>query len=258
MVEGIPQEGQNPDEDAHVPGAPRMFDVIIAGCGPTGAMLAAELRLHDVRVLVLEKETEPVSFVRIVGLHIRSLELMAMRGLLDRILEHGRQRPVGGIFAAIAKPAPEGLDSAHAYLLGISQPVIVDLLEEHAIDVGAQVRHGCPVAGFEQDDEGVNVVLSSGERLRSRYLVGCDGARSTARKLLGVGFPGEPSRTDTLMGELELGVPQEEIATKLAEIRETNRRRPARPPSARPRPGTGPALQPAASWPRCCWTAPDA
>ena len=70
--------------------APLMFDVIIAGCGPTGAMLAAELRLHDVRVLVLEKETEPASFVRIVGLHIRSLELMAMRGLLERILEHGR------------------------------------------------------------------------------------------------------------------------------------------------------------------------
>jgi hypothetical protein len=99
--------------------APLMFDVIIAGCGPTGAMLAAELRLHDVRVLVLEKETEPVPFVRIVGLHIRSIELMAMRGLLERILERGRQRPAGGFFAAIAKPAPEGLDSAHAYLLGM-------------------------------------------------------------------------------------------------------------------------------------------
>lgn len=73
------------------------FDVIIAGCGPTGAMLAAELRLHDVRVLVLEKETEPVSFVRIVGLHIRSLELLAMRGLLDRLLERGRQRPAAWI-----------------------------------------------------------------------------------------------------------------------------------------------------------------
>ena len=82
------------------------FDVIIAGCGPTGATLAAELRLHDVRVLVLEKETEPVSFVRIVSLHVRSLELMAMRGLLDRLLERGRQRPVGGIFAGIPKPAP--------------------------------------------------------------------------------------------------------------------------------------------------------
>jgi 2-polyprenyl-6-methoxyphenol hydroxylase-like FAD-dependent oxidoreductase len=204
--------------------APLVFDVIIAGCGPTGAMLAAELRLHDVRVLVLERETEPVSFVRIVGLHIRSLELMAMRGLLDRIRQHGRQRPAAGFFAAIPKPAPKGLDSAHAYLLGIPQPVINRLLEEHAIERGAQVRRGCAVAGFEQDDEGVTVELADGEQLRSRYLVGCDGARSTVRKLLGVGFPGEPSRTETLMGEMKVGVPQEEIAAKATEINETNKR----------------------------------
>ncbi|MBF6330520.1 rifampin monooxygenase [Nocardia transvalensis] len=206
-----------------------MFDVIIAGCGPTGAMLAAELRLHDVRVLVLEKETEPVSFIRIVSLHMRSLELMAMRGLLDRILERARRRPVGGIFAAIAKPAPEGLDSAHAYLLGIPQPVINQLLEDHAIELGAQVRSGCAVTGFEQGDEGVTVELADGQRLRSRYLVGCDGARSTVRKLLGVEFPGEPSRNDTLMGEMEVGVPQEEIAAKVAEIGGTTKRISLRP-----------------------------
>ncbi|MEU7590551.1 rifampin monooxygenase [Micromonospora sp. NPDC049230] len=209
----------------HVPAdrAPLDFDVIIVGCGPTGAMLAAELRLHDVRVLVLEKETEPTSFVRIVGLHIRSLELMAMRGLLDRILPHGRRRPAAGFFAAIAKPEPTGLDSAYAYLLGIPQPVIVNLLEEHAIDLGAQIRRGCAVAGVEQDDAGVTVDLADGERLRSRYLVGCDGARSTVRKLLGVGFPGEPARTETLMGEMQVSVPPEEIAAKVAEISETRR-----------------------------------
>ncbi|WP_410663810.1 rifampin monooxygenase [Amycolatopsis sp. lyj-84] len=199
------------------------FDVIIAGGGPTGAMLAAELRLHDVRVLVLEKETEPVSFVRIVGLHIRSLELMAMRGLLERFLERGRRRPAAGFFAAIGKPEPEGLDSAHAYLLGIPQPVVDHLLEEHAIGLGAQVRRGCALTGFEQDDDGVTVELAGGERLRSRYLVGCDGGRSTVRKLLGVDFPGEPSRNDTLMGEMAVGVPQEEIAAKVAEIRETSK-----------------------------------
>ncbi|PKW06073.1 2-polyprenyl-6-methoxyphenol hydroxylase [Streptomyces sp. 1222.5] len=200
-----------------------MFDVIIAGCGPTGAMLAAELRLHDVRVLVLEKETEPVSFARVVGLHVRSIELMAMRGLLDRMLEHGRRRPAGGFFAAIDKPAPKDLDSAHAYLLGIPQPVVVRLLEEHARRLGAQVRRGGAVAGLQQDDEGVTVELADGERLRSRYLVGCDGGRSTVRKLLGVGFPGEPSRTETLMGEMEVGVPQAEIAAKVAEVKDTYR-----------------------------------
>src|SRR3954454_3325750 len=127
-----------------------MFDVVIAGCGPTGAMLAAELRLHGVRVLVLEQETEPASVVRIVSLHMRSLELMAMRGLLDRLLEHGRRRPVGGIFAAIPHPAPEDLDSSYPYLLGIPQPVVNRLLGDHATGLGAQVRRGCAVAGFEQ------------------------------------------------------------------------------------------------------------
>ncbi|WP_433303353.1 FAD-dependent monooxygenase [Actinoplanes sp. CA-030573] len=196
-----------------------MFDVIIAGCGPAGAMLAAELRLHDVRVLVLEQETEPVSYARIVGLHIRSLELMAMRGLLDRIVENGRKRPAAGLFAAIDKPVPTGLDSTYAYLVGIPQPVIVDLLEKHAAERGAQIRRGVAVTGFEQDDDGVTVEAAveaaggaaGGERLRARFLVGCDGARSTVRKLLGVGFPGEPSRNDTLMGEMALAVPPEEV-----------------------------------------------
>ncbi|WP_103335371.1 rifampin monooxygenase [Amycolatopsis sp. CA-126428] len=205
------------------PSTPSPFDVIIVGCGPTGATLAAELRLHDVRVLVLEQDTEPASFVRIVGLHIRSLELMAMRGLLDRLLAHGRQRPAGGFFAAIPKPAPRDLDSAHAYLLGIPQPVIVRLLEDHAVHLGAEVRHGDAVAGFAQDDDGVTVELAGGERLRARYLVGCDGGRSTVRKLSGIGFPGEPSRTETLMGEMAATAPPAEIAAKVTGISETHR-----------------------------------
>jgi hypothetical protein len=119
--------------------------------------------------------------------------------LLDRVLQHGRQRPAGGIFAAIPKPAPRDLDSAYAYLLGVPQPVIEHLLEEHAIDLGGEVRRGRAVTGFEQDE------LADGEQLRVRYLLGCDGARSTVRKQLGVAFPGEPSRTQTLTGEMEVG-----------------------------------------------------
>jgi 2-polyprenyl-6-methoxyphenol hydroxylase-like FAD-dependent oxidoreductase len=179
------------------------FDVVIAGCGPTGAMLAAELRLHDVRVLVVDPETEPGSMARIVGLHIRSIEIMAMRGLLERVREHARQRPIGGIFAGIPKPAPDGLDSTYAYMLGIPQPVLARLLEDRAGELGARIRRGPAVVGFAQDDDGVTVELSDGERVRARHLVGCDGARSTVRKRLGLAFPGEPARVHTLMGELE-------------------------------------------------------
>jgi 2-polyprenyl-6-methoxyphenol hydroxylase-like FAD-dependent oxidoreductase len=201
-----------------------MFDVIVAGGGPTGMMLAAELRLHDIQVLVLEKDPEPTPVVRSLGLHVRSVEVMDQRGLLDRFLALGKQYPVGGFFAGISKPAPERLDTAHAYTLGIPQTITDRLLAEHAIEVGAEVRHGCEVVGLTQDDDGVTAELAGGTQLRARYLVGCDGGRSTVRKLLGIDFPGEPSKVETLLGEMELAASPETINAVNAEVRKTQLR----------------------------------
>jgi 2-polyprenyl-6-methoxyphenol hydroxylase-like FAD-dependent oxidoreductase len=65
--------------------------------------------------------------------------------------------------------------------------------------------------------------LADGTQLRSRYLVGCDGGR-TVRKLLGVGFPGEPTRVETLLGEMEVAVPPETLAAVVADVRKTQQR----------------------------------
>ncbi|MEU8267525.1 rifampin monooxygenase [Sphaerisporangium sp. NPDC049002] len=200
-----------------------MFDVIVAGGGPTGLMLAGELRLHGVRVLVLEKDAEPSRIVRSLGLHVRSIEVMDQRGLLERFLAHGQKYALGGHFAGIDKPRPDRMDTAHAYILGIPQNVTDRLLAERATEVGVEIRRGCELVGLSQDDHGVTAELADGTRLRSRYLVGCDGGRSTVRKLLGVGFPGEPARAEWLLAEMRVTEEPATIAAIVAEVRKTNR-----------------------------------
>ncbi|ANZ41227.1 FAD-dependent oxidoreductase [Lentzea guizhouensis] len=199
-----------------------MYDVIIVGGGPTGFMLAGELRLHGVHVVVLERDPEPSPVVRALGLHVRSIEVMDQRGLLDRFLEAGTRHEAGGFFAGILKPWPAHMDTEHGYILGIPQPETERLLTEHAVGLGAEVRRGSEVVGLSQDDEGVTAELADGTEVRGRYLVGCDGGRSAVRKLLGVGFPGEPARVETMLGEMQVSTPLDELTAIVTRVRETN------------------------------------
>lgn len=201
-----------------------MIDVIVVGGGPTGLMLSCELRLHGVRVVVLERLTEPTGQSRGQGLHTRSVELMDQRGLLDRFLAVSEKFQVGGLFGGIVKPWPDRLDTAHPYGVATPQPVTERLLEERALELGTEIRRGCEVVGLSQDEDGVTVELADGTRLRSRHLVGCDGGRSLVRKEIGVGFPGEPAKVETLLGEMELTEAPVTVAAVVEEVRRTQLR----------------------------------
>lgn len=201
----------------------RMHDVAIIGGGPTGLMLASELRLHDVDVVVLEREERPSTLVRSLGLHARSIEILDQRGILARFLAEGTVHPGVGRFAGIPTSAAPELDTAHGFTLGIPQPVTDRLLEERARELGADVRRGCEVTGLAQGEKFVELTLADGERLSARWAVACDGGRSRIRSLLGIGFPGEAAEHEWLLGEMEVTAPPEEVAAVSERVRREHR-----------------------------------
>jgi 3-(3-hydroxy-phenyl)propionate hydroxylase len=181
-------------------------DVVIAGAGPTGLMLACELRLAGVDVVVVDPLAQRSGESRAGGIHSRTLEVLDQRGILDRFLAEGQLQPVGH-FSGLYLDFDES-ESRHPYPLMILQSTIERLLEEWATELGVRVRRSHAVSGVRQDECGVTVDLGSGQAapsvLRARYLVGCDGGRSTVRKLAGIDFPGTEATMTALIGDVEL------------------------------------------------------
>ncbi|GGP82748.1 FAD-dependent monooxygenase [Saccharothrix coeruleofusca] len=178
-----------------------MEDVIVVGAGPTGLWLAAELRLAGVGVTVLEARRERDPHSKALTLHPRTLELLACRGVAERFLAEGLPIPKSH-FGGLEERLDFGvLDTPFPFTLFLPQVRTEELLERHAVEAGARVRRGVRVAGVDQDAEGVTVE-AAGEVFRARYVVGCDGVRSTVRAAAGIDFPGTEANTWGWLGDV--------------------------------------------------------
>ncbi len=177
--------------------------VVIAGGGPTGMMLAAELALAKVDVVVVEMRPDHVLVgSRAGGFHSRTIEVLDQRGVADRFLAEGQVAQVVMIGTTVLDMSD--FPTRHPYSLGIWQNVIERIMAVWIAELPVRIRYGSEVTGFAQDQTGVDVELSDGESLRAQYLVGCDGGRSVIRKGAGIEFPGwDPTRTN-LIAEVEV------------------------------------------------------
>src|ERR671934_1865835 len=163
--------------------------VVIAGGGPTGLMLAGELALAGVEVAIVERRaSQDLVGSRAGGLHARTIEVLDQRGIAERFLSQGQVAQVAG-FAWIPLDISD-FPTRHPYGLALRQNHIERILAGWVDELAVPIYREREVTSFAQDDRGVDVDMSDGQRLRAEYLVGCDGGRSLIRKIAGIDFPG--------------------------------------------------------------------
>jgi 3-(3-hydroxy-phenyl)propionate hydroxylase len=180
--------------------------VVIAGGGPTGLMLAAELALAGIDAVVVERRpSQELDGSRAGGLFSRTIEVLDQRGVAERFVSAGHVGPEHW-FAQIALDISD-FPTRHNYVLGLWQSHIERILASWVEELGVPIRRSCEVVGFAQDDQGVDVELSNDAPLRSDYLVGCDGGRSLVRKAAGIEFLGWDPTTSWMIAEVEMAEP---------------------------------------------------
>jgi 3-(3-hydroxy-phenyl)propionate hydroxylase len=181
--------------------------VVIAGGGPTGLMLAGELALARVDVAIVERRaSQDLVGSRAGGLHARTIEVLDQRGIADRFVSRGQVHTVVHFHVTLDL---SDFPTRHNYVLGLWQNHIERILAEWVGELAVPIYRGKEVTGFVQDDGGVDVELCDGQRLRARYLVGCDGGRSLVRKQAGIEFRGWDPTTSWLIAEAETSVEPE-------------------------------------------------
>lgn len=170
--------------------------MLVVGAGPTGLLLAAELQRRGVPAVLIDARAEALHWDRATVIHALSLELFEALGLEQaflaagcrqrRILIHAQGRRLGEVDLA-------GSGSRYGFNLGLSEEVTETILTGHLERQGGTVQRSCRLVALQAHDGGLRVTIATPEaeqQLEARWLVGCDGLRSSTRELSGIGFEG--------------------------------------------------------------------
>lgn len=184
--------------------------VLVVGAGPVGLTMAAELARHGLRPRVIDRAPEPLPYCRAIGVTPRTLEVWEDMGVARRMIERGLW--LTGLRSVIADQPP--LDQIAPPLglpygqLGLPQYETERVLTAHLGSFGVAVQRGRELATLSQDDDGVIVTIraqdGSEEEARFAHVVGCDGAHSTVRKAVGIGFDGEAYPWPFMLGDVHI------------------------------------------------------
>ena len=183
-------------------------DVVVVGAGPVGLWLGAELRLAGASVLVLDKREHRPEYSRALTVHARTLELFAMRGIVDGWLAEGIRIPTTHFAMLESRLELDVLDSEYPFALSIPQKRTEELIEAHARRLGVVLERGVTATEFAVGNSGVEVRatdLHGSERLiHATYVVGCDGRQSAVRTQAGIRYTGTGDMITAAIGDVRV------------------------------------------------------
>ena len=183
------------------------IDVLVAGAGPIGLTAAIELRRRGINVRIIDPLGEPPQYAKAVGIQPRTLEVFENMGVLRQILDaatvmRGQITYTNGSEAGrMDLTLPDDVPYTFG---GLPQYATERILTTRLAELGTSIERGLALTGFEDIDDGVTCVLSDGNTVRAKYLVGCDGAHSTVRKGLGLTFEGGAFAESYMLGDVEV------------------------------------------------------
>ncbi|MEW6255557.1 MAG: FAD-dependent monooxygenase [Pseudomonadota bacterium] len=192
-----------------------MTDVLVVGAGPVGLALACELARHGVGVRIIEARTEPLPYCRAIGVTSRTLEVYEDMGVVRDMIDAGLW--LTGTRVAIpghpTRDVTSDLSDLPYATLGVPQGETERILAHHLSGYGVTVERGVRLVSLTQEGGIVRVDLdgpTGREVAHPRYLVGCDGAHSSVRHLLGIDFVGEAWPFPFMLGDVRLDWPEGE------------------------------------------------
>jgi 2-polyprenyl-6-methoxyphenol hydroxylase-like FAD-dependent oxidoreductase len=196
-------------------------DIVIVGGGPTGLMLAIELRLGGAHPIVLERLPGISEIPKGNGLVGQVVPMLDYRGLLDRLRQDATWAgPVPRFSFGPLQMDFSRLGTSPLHILTIPQRRLEQLLEQRLAELGGTIRRGHELTALSPHDDVVTLDIrgpGGDYRLRARYLVGCDGAHSLVRKQAGIGFPGTTSPEVSRIGRVRL--PTAKITRRGGEVK---------------------------------------
>jgi 2-polyprenyl-6-methoxyphenol hydroxylase-like FAD-dependent oxidoreductase len=186
------------------------MDVLIAGAGPTGLLLAGDLAEAGVSVTILERRTTESNVTRAFAVHARTMEQLDIRGLADKL--PGRKVRHLDLFDRVRLDLGV-LPTKYDYLLITPQYEVEKVLRERAERLGVKIDHGAEVIGVRQTPDEVTVEIKGQPPRTAKYLIGTDGIHSKVRDLIGLPFPGKSVVKSIMLADVRVTTPPQQVLT---------------------------------------------